>query len=83
MLFGVLHCKSTPDEQAKHYFGIIRQKMETEDSTEISQTSMQGNQTFKKLCQLASFGLFEVTKDIEEAETGEIYSDNELKQIQA
>ena len=55
--------------------------MKIDDNEEIKKTSIQDSKVFEKLCQLASFGLFEVTKDIEEAGTGEIYSDGELKLI--
>ena len=56
--------------------------MNLSKDAEISTNDMQSNKNlFKKSCQLASFGLFEATKTIDEAETGQIYSEDELNEI--
>ena len=56
--------------------------MKFDDNSDISKTSMKDNKTFKKLCQLASFGLFKAANDIEEAGVGVIFNQDELKLIE-
>ena len=68
MLFGLLHCESSPNEQAKHYFNLICQSMKITQSAEISKDDIRKSELFTKLCQLACTGLFKVAMSIEEAE---------------
>ena len=61
ILFGLLHCKSTYDEKAKLYFEMTRKQMQLDQNQEICKNDFKQTDLFKKLCRLASFGLFEVS----------------------
>ena len=61
ILFGLLHCKSTNDKKAKLYFEMTRKLMQLDVNQEIDKNDFKETDLFKKLCRLASFGLFEVT----------------------
>ena len=47
---------------------MTRKQKQIDENSEISKSDMIQSEFFKKLCQFASFGLFKVAKDIEEAE---------------
>ena len=49
---------------------MTRNLMQLDDSKEIGQNAFQETELYKKLCELASFGLFKAAQEIEEAETG-------------
>ena len=57
---------------------MTRMQLKLDESKEIGQDVFREADLYKKLCKLASFGLFKAAQEIEEAETGIIYSDDEL-----
>ena len=44
--------------------------MQFDESNKIGKNAIQETDLYKKLCKLASFGLFKAAQEIEEAETG-------------
>ena len=49
---------------------MTRKQLKLDESKEIDQNAFKKTEMYKKLCKLASFGLFKAAQEIEEAETG-------------
>ena len=81
MLFGLLHCQSDPDEKASLFFKLIQKELKSEGNGEISMDDISKSEIFTELCNLASFGLFKVAENVDEADVGCFYDNDQLAQM--